>query len=150
MSSGATHDKVTIFLAPIIFIGAWWFLGYLAVILALAFLFSGLMFNGDLDINSQVYNRWFLLKWMWLPYRNFGHRSVWTHGPIVGTLIRLLWVLVPTSLIMYFCGVLPLMGPFIMQYKYEIALLCGGLEVGSISHTFMDWASTGFKKLFGT
>lgn len=148
MSSGATHDKVTFLLTPIIATVAWFFIGYYALLLALMFLFSGLMFNGDLDIKSQVYNRWLFLKWFWIPYQSFGHRSKWTHGPVLGTITRLLWVGIPTTLILYFTGNIQLIIPFIDKYYYECCISFIGLELGNISHTFMDWLSTGFKKLF--
>lgn len=148
MSSGHTHDKITLLLTPIIAFGAWWFFGVYGIIAAIAFLFSGLMFNGDLDLKSQVYNRWLFLKWIWLPYQQFGHRSIWTHGVILGTLIRVLWVVVPTCIIMYFCGTAQLILPFVLQYQIPFLYALIGLELGNISHTFMDWMSTGFKKLF--
>ena len=148
MSSGPTHDKVTIILAPFILGGLWYFIGWQAIIVALAFLFAGFAFNGDLDLHSQVYNRWFLLKWIWIPYQQFGHRSFWTHGIIVGTIIRVLWLTLPTTGILALCGMWPLIIPFIISFKIETILVFIGLELGSMSHTFMDWASTGFKKIF--
>jgi len=148
MSSGQTHDKVTILLAPIIFGVFWYFIGWLAIIVTLAFLFAGFAFNGDLDINSQVYNRWFLLKWIWIPYQQFGHRSFWTHGILIGTVIRVLWLAIPTISILTLCGLSPSIIPFMATFKTETILSLIGLELGSMSHTFMDWASTGFKKLF--
>lgn len=147
MSSGNTHDKVTLFLAPFVFFGAFVYFQHLAWIITLAFLFAGFMFNGDLDIHSNVYNRWLFLKWIWKPYQYFSHRSFWTHGPLVGTFIRLLWIGIPTAFILYFIGTISLAIPFFQKYYLESCLVALGLELGSISHTFMDWASTGFKKL---
>jgi uncharacterized metal-binding protein len=147
MSCSSTHDKITYILAPLILVGAWWFIGYYALIIALAFLFSGLMFNGDLDLQSQVYNRWLLFRWIWLPYRRFGHRSFWTHGIIIGTLIRLLWIVIPVTALLYFTGYYQVTLPYIIKYEFEILYAIVGLELGNISHTFMDWMSTGFKKI---
>jgi uncharacterized metal-binding protein len=148
MSSGATHDRVTLALTPIILGVSWYFLGNLSILVGLAFIFSGLAFNGDLDINSQVYNRWFIFRWIWMPYQWFGHRSLWTHGILFGTIIRVLWVGVPIVGIMSLMGYFPLIVPFLVTYKLELILVLIGLELGNISHTFMDWMSTGFKKLF--
>lgn len=147
MSSGATHDKVTLFLAPIVFIGAFLYFGHLAWFMLCAFLFAGFMFNGDLDIHSNVYNRWLIFKYIWKPYHWFGHRSMWTHGPVIGTIIRVLWLTLPCSIALYYTGNMHLAMQFVLTYKMEFIVSLIGLELGSISHTFMDWMSTGFKKL---
>jgi uncharacterized metal-binding protein len=148
MSEWKTHDKVTLLLFPIILGMGWLLFGYYSLIIGISFLFSGLAFNGDLDIKSKIYNRWFILKWIWIPYQQFGHRSIWTHGIILGTIIRVLWIGVPIIGIMSIMGYSTLIMPFIITYKIELILVLIGLEVGNISHTFMDWVSTGFKKLF--
>ena len=148
MSSGQTHDRVTLALAPFILVGAWYFVGWLALIVLSTFLFAGFAFNGDLDLKSQVYYRWFFMRWIWIPYQQFCHRSFWTHGILIGTIIRVLWLGIPTTVILALCGMWPLVIPFILTFKVKIILVFIGLELGSMSHTFMDWASTGFKKLF--
>ena len=149
MSSGQTHDKVTLALAPFILVGAWYFVGWLALIVLGTFLFAGFAFNGDLDLKSQVYYRWFFMRWIWIPYQMyFTHRCIWTHGPILGTAIRVSWIALWFGVVGAMCGILPLIVPFLISYKIQFLLGLIGLELGSLSHTFMDWSSTGFKKLF--
>lgn len=59
------------------------------------------MFNGDLDIKSRPYNRWLLFKYIWLPYRKlFNHRSIWTHGIIIGTIVRIIYFVLIVSLLL--------------------------------------------------
>ncbi|MFW6219889.1 MAG: metal-binding protein [bacterium] len=131
MPSGRTHDIITAITTPIV--------GYLTytvshnitdtIILLLAFLFASLMFNGDLDIDSRPYRRWSILRFIWLPYRKlFDHRSIWTHGILIGTIIRLFYV----SPIILFV-VLNLNINFTVYLTIFI-----GLEIGNSLHTISD------------
>ena len=80
-----------------------------AVIVGLSFLFGGLMFGPDLDTVSRQYSRWGLLRWLWFPYRSFfKHRSRFSHGLILGALLR----------VFYFAGILTLV-IFLAAYVYE-------------------------------
>lgn len=95
MPSGKTHDRVTWLSAPLVMGGAWLFSQRLGASLALtlAFLFAGLMFSGDLDTKSVQYKRWGWLRWIWIPYQKaVRHRSPFSHGPVLGTLTRLLYL----------------------------------------------------------
>jgi len=66
MPSGNTHDAVTFVLAaPVLGVallaaGDLW----LAGLVALGFLFGGLMFGPDLDTASKQYSRWRFLKFL--------------------------------------------------------------------------------------
>ncbi|MFS8899996.1 metal-binding protein [Synechococcus sp. H60.3] len=95
MPLGSTHDRITLWTAPGVTLAAGLLGNSAAVALAVgsAYLFSGLMFSGDLDTDSRQYRRWLFLRWIWLPYRRWlHHRSFWSHGPIVGTALRLLYL----------------------------------------------------------
>ncbi|MEJ7617256.1 MAG: metal-binding protein [Pyrinomonadaceae bacterium] len=101
MPSGRTHDLVTVALAPPTFAAALVLTGSItmAVIVTVFMLFGGLMFGPDLDTLSRQYTRWGWFRVLWYPYRVvFRHRSRWSHGLTVGTLIRVL----------YFSGVIAL------------------------------------------
>lgn len=172
MPSGRTHDSITLWcLPPLSFLG-WWLTqdGLLVLILCGCFLFSGLMFGPDLDIYSQQYKRWGLLRWVWLPYRrSMSHRSVLSHGVIVGTVLRVAYVATLVMLVgiaIYFLwsiwqqllGNVPywqaMFQPWITDHiqglsrslRQDLHLwLAGfiGLELGSISHSMSDtvWSS---------
>lgn len=140
------HDRVTWFLFPIVALSGYWYLGITGFLIGASFLFSGLMFNGDLDIHSNVYRRWLFLKWIWWPYRYFGHRSIWTHGPLIGTITRLLWVGVPLSGLCYYIGGMELLGLIVTSREFLEVLI--GLELGSMSHSVCDFIYSGGKRLF--
>ena len=142
MSSYKTHDKVTFITTSLIAVALSFFLLPTELLLiSLGTLFGGLMFNGDLDCCSKPYKRWWLLSGFWIPYQKLvgKHRSFLSHGPVVGTVIRILWILlICLPLIwIYFEIVLS----FCLLYWWEIIVFFIGLEIGSLSHTLMDWIS---------
>lgn len=139
MPSGRTHDIITATSTPII-----GFLSYkitndinASTILTLSYLFSSLMFNGDLDIDSRPLRRWSLFKWIWFPYKKYiPHRSIWSHGIIIGTVIRLLY-LMPIFILLYIHLNLELSA--LNWYFIVIGLI--GLELGNTVHTVSDQIS---------
>jgi uncharacterized metal-binding protein len=111
MPSARTHDAITFMLAAPAAAAAYAATARVsaAVIVALSFLFGGLMFGPDLDTVSRQYSRWGLLRWLWFPYRSFfKHRSRFSHGLMLGALLR----------VFYFAGVVTLVC-FLAAYLYE-------------------------------
>lgn len=172
MPSGRTHDSITLWCLPILAFLGWWLTqdGLLVLILCGCFLFSGLMFGPDLDIYSQQYKRWGCLRWVWLPYRrSMSHRSVLSHGVLIGTVLRIAYVATLVLLVAvatYFLWSIwqQLLGNvrfwqvlfqdwwnghlrgLSSSLKHDLHLwLAGfiGLELGSISHSMSDtvWSS---------
>lgn len=96
MSNGKTHEKinetligsvivlssssaVTVFSQFTLYETVFMILGY----------FIGTYFIGpDLDLRSNNFYRWRYLRFLWIPYQNFKHRSIWTHGHLIGDVIR--------------------------------------------------------------
>jgi uncharacterized metal-binding protein len=153
MPSGQTHDRITLWSLPVI-AGCTYLLtqrsGDRTLIVAGAFLFSGLMFGPDLDIYSIQYKRWGLLRWLWIPYqKTLKHRSVLSHGLIIGTTVRLLYLAFWLSLLgIFVVGIAEVWGDvswnwqlwveIAKKYTYEWVLLFIGLELGAISHILSD------------
>ncbi|HEY9907273.1 MAG TPA: metal-binding protein [Thermosynechococcaceae cyanobacterium] len=176
MPSGRTHDSITLWSLPFV-------AGItlertqspgLTLWVSSGFLFSGLMFGPDLDIYSQQFKRWGVLRWIWLPYqRSLRHRSVWSHAPIVGTLGRIGYLLTWLG----GGGVVLILGSAILgqtmgmttdwrilvqqmltdsresverslqQHWSEWLSLTIGLELGALLHSFSDWASSTSKRM---
>ena len=149
MSSGQAHDIITIVTSiPCICVIAFFFGIFPALYFGLAYLFAGFAFNGDLDILSQTYHRWLILKYIWIPYRRFGHRSRLTHGFIIGTIIRLLWIAPIVIGILYLCNVTyPVFVSYLINHLGVFIWSIIGLESGAMSHTIADMMSTTWKKL---
>ncbi len=95
MPSGRVHDRITGYLSPVVAVGAgaWGQRWELATLAAVSVLISGYFLSPDLDIQSRPYHRWGILRWLWWPYQNLiPHRSCFSHGPIIGTLLRLVYL----------------------------------------------------------
>ncbi len=153
MPSGQTHDRITLWALPVI-AGCTYLLtqrsGDRTLIVAGAFLFSGLMFGPDLDIYSIQYKRWGYLRWLWIPYqKSLKHRSVLSHGIIIGTTVRLLYLGAWLSIVgIFVVGIAEVWGDvswnwqlgmeLAKKYTYELLALFIGLELGAISHILSD------------
>ena len=136
MPNHKTHDTITylllIFLIPIslLYIG----FNIYSLIFIVSYIFAGLMFNGDLDCESKPYYRWKVFRLIWIPYQSlFKHRSFFTHGILIGTFIRILYILI-IPLTFYFHEIINFVW---LHPKFFVFLFCG-LEVGSISHIVAD------------
>jgi uncharacterized metal-binding protein len=80
--------------------------GFRACIACMLGMAATLAVNPDLDLlessfKSKARKKFLLLPWwiLWMPYSvSFRHRSPYSHAPILGTLIRILYLLVIISL----------------------------------------------------
>ncbi len=174
MPSGRTHDSITLWCLPIVTGGTWFYTQNpaIAIVTAGSYLFAGLMFGPDLDIHSHQYTRWGILRWIWLPYRKmFRHRSPYTHGFFIGTVLRILYVSLLLLVIMSFGilgwaialhlqgvmtwdrAALPLttgvIQPIVqsMQIHWQLWLAVWfGLETGAMSHSISDAIGSQIKR----
>jgi uncharacterized metal-binding protein len=138
MPNGRTHDIITAVAAPIIVGITYWTTKDIKItgIIFIAYLFASLMFNGDLDINSRPYNRWFILKIIWIPYQlMFEHRSIFTHGILIGTIIRVIYIgLIPFTIFYFWKDI-----NILTYINWNMLILVAiGLESGSAIHTISD------------
>ncbi len=166
MPSGRTHDRITLLSLPPLVMVAYlvtrqqdwllWFSG--------AYLFAGFMFGPDLDIYSLQYKRWGVIRWIWLPYQScLKHRSFFSHGLIVGTVIRVIYLFTVVLIIAIFSvAITQLIWGFSWnwhifaknslnllknQYLSEIIVTFIGLELGAMSHSLSDFIVSQFKQL---
>ncbi len=164
MSSGRIHDRVTLWSLPwVVGLTLWWTRsGHFAVIVAGGYLFSGLMFGPDLDIRSRQYQRWGWLRWLWLPYqKSLRHRSHLSHGLLLGTALRLAyllgWGVLLTGGIIALIELISPQPPDwgqglqalaagLVRYRDEAIALFLGLEGGAMSHSLTDWLSSAYKR----
>ncbi len=175
MPSGRTHDSITLWSLPFVAGGAFGLTqsSNLTLVVAGTFLVGGLMFGPDLDIYSQQYQRWGLLRWIWLPYRkSVRHRSFLSHGLIVGTIGRILylaiWVAIVGSLIILSGAIaqqllgkidhwqshaeyglinsIAMIHQSLQQHRNEWMAGTIGLELGALSHSASDWLVSRYKR----
>ena len=115
------------------------------LIAATAFVVGGLWLSPDLDTHSNALRRWGPLRFIWWPYRRLlPHRSVWSHGPVVGTAVRLCvllgWL---TILVMLLPGVALKSGVNAVQHwidhqPAQVLALVLGLEASVWLHLILD------------
>ncbi|WP_026736386.1 metal-binding protein [Fischerella sp. PCC 9605] len=165
MPSGRTHDRITLWALP--FVAGVTFVqthsGNLTLLVAGGFMFGGLMFGPDLDIYSRQYQRWGLLRWIWIPYqKSLRHRSFLSHGPIIGTTLRVLY-LGSIAVIVAIVGLAiaqklgnrswswqvwsETVGRSLTNHSTEFLALFLGLELGAMSHSLSDWSGSAYKRV---
>ena len=164
MPSGRTHDRITLLALPVVSVLSLHYSQSLwqSAVVSAGFVFGGLMFGPDLDIHSVQYKRWGCFRWIWLPYRQrLLHRSLFSHGPIVGTTIRVLYVSV-------WLGVLTVLVAAGLNSIFQSAITWAdlrdstykllrnhwrlwlfwlvGIELGALSHSVSDWLVSSHKR----
>jgi uncharacterized metal-binding protein len=164
MPSGQTHDRITIWSVPVI-------AGItlvstrssnITLLVAGGFMFGGLMFGPDLDIYSRQFQRWGFLRWLWLPYqKSLRHRSFLSHGPIIGTTLRVVYLATFLAVVAIFILVIfailtnsnlnwgqiwGSVGKIISVHYGEFLALFLGCELGAMSHSLSDWSNSAYKR----
>lgn len=139
MASGRNHDRSICFTSPIVTITACYHAGLeLGLITGIAHLIGGLMLSPDLDLVSRPFKRWGFLQVIWIPYQHFipRHRHWLSHGVLVGSAIRLVYLACWLSPVMLFFPV--------NQWRLDsvgtaraIAIFVG-VELSALNHLVLD------------
>ncbi|MEH1911984.1 metal-binding protein [Nostoc sp.] len=165
MPSGRTHDRITMYALPFVAGVTFWQTrsSNTTLLVAGGFLFGGLMFGPDLDIYSVQFQRWGFLRWIWLPYqKSLRHRSFLSHGPIIGTILRVLYLGCLLAILAIFVLTIAeklgnlsftwqdlggTVGRSLVDYDTEYIALFVGLELGAMSHSLSDWGGSAYKRV---
>ncbi|TVQ51446.1 MAG: metal-binding protein [Spirulina sp. DLM2.Bin59] len=164
MPSGRTHDRITLWTLPAI-VGLTTLStrnSTVTLLVAGGYLFSGLMFGPDLDIYSVQFKRWGWLRGLWIPYqRSMRHRSRLSHGFLLGTILRLCYLL---GILGLGIGLVILLGQaffnldwhwgeraialgiWLRNHRIGLIALFIGLELGAMSHAIADWTGSCYKR----
>jgi uncharacterized metal-binding protein len=148
------HNKLNVIFiigaAPI----AIYYFGVVALAGIAAFMFAGTAFNPDLDLESDPYNHWWFLKWYWYLYQYLiPHRGWISHSPIIGTLVRLIYlspvvaVILSALVITELTSIEKITEWYVVNKKFLISA-AAGLEASSLLHIIADKISTWFKRTF--
>jgi uncharacterized metal-binding protein len=165
MPSGRTHDRITMYALPFVVGVTFWQTrsSNATLLVAGGFLFGGLMFGPDLDIYSVQFQRWGFWRWIWLPYqKSLRHRSFLSHGPIIGTILRVLYLGCLLAILAIFVLTIAqklwnqsfswqdlavIVGRSLLQDHTEYIALFFGLELGAMSHSLSDWGGSAYKRV---
>jgi uncharacterized metal-binding protein len=135
----------------------------LTLVLLAGFLFGALMLGPDLDTRSIHFKRWGPLRWIWIPYRgSLKHRSPLSHWPLVGTVVRVIYVLAWAFVLGVGCMALAnelfqigwtwtematIIGRSLHAHRSAWIAVGIGLEVGALSHYLADWGLSTSKRV---
>jgi uncharacterized metal-binding protein len=105
MASGKVHDRAITVTTPVILAAAI-ASGHAEVglIVTASYYLAGMYLSPDLDLVSRPFKRWGLLRFVWLPYRRLipFHRHWLSHGPVVGSAVRLVYLAALVSPLWFF------------------------------------------------
>jgi uncharacterized metal-binding protein len=138
VASGKNHDRSIMFATPIVLaVGSYQFGLEVGVIAAASHFLGGYWLSPDLDIKSRPFLRWGVLKFIWLPYQRFiPHRSPLSHAPVLGSVIRLLYLAVCLSPLWLIPGVSQVQWGGV-NWSKAIAFLVG-VELSALNHLLLD------------
>ncbi len=137
MASGRNHDRAILFASPLVLVVGCWQFGELGIIAGASHFLGGYWLSPDLDIKSRPFLRWSVLRFIWIPYqRCIRHRSPLSHAPVLGSAIRLLYLVAWVSpLVLVFPGLRQIQ--WVMDWGKAIAFLAG-VELSALNHLLLD------------
>ena len=159
MANGKAHKKINLIFLAIglgaVLISSQHYVHGISIVAG--YLVGTFWMNPDLDIKSNPYRRWGFLRFMWIPYQKLKHRSIWTHGYVIGDMIRYLyltvWIMVGAGLMSILTGLpyatyIDNIQGFAIQHKLTFLSFIVGNMLSSTAHILTDHASSTFKKIF--
>ena len=157
LATGRRHDQSIWVLSLPLGIATGLVLGWAAALIAAAScLAGGLWLSPDLDTRSNALRRWGALGFLWWPYRLLiPHRSLWSHGPVLGMSVRLgvllTWCLILTLAVPALSPgmLLAALQQLMRQHPQEFIALLVGLEGSAWIHLILDgdpWPQEWLKK----
>lgn len=159
MATGKTHDWFTWAMAPPIWAMARFGLhlpNSACLLIFIGTLTGGLLLSPDLDTRSRPFYRWGLFRFIWWPYQWMTrHRSPLSHGVLLASWLRLLYLSAVLSLIYYATSIAtsrlfkikphapgPEILAFFQNNLHSILWLGVGLWVGALLHIILDYFSS--------
>jgi len=150
MPEAPTHDGISLAVGIPLAIVAALFLPSGAVLTwFIAYVFSCFLLSPDLDLHSDPYLRWGPLRFIWKPYmRVVPHRSWVSHGFLVGSFIRVVYLLTIPAVLLYATTRFGFLREelVVRHWRYGVVVLLG-IEAGAAVHIVADIVSTTLKHL---
>jgi uncharacterized metal-binding protein len=155
MPSGKTHTKLNLIALPIVVVLLFSY-GYTSksflLLFTIGFVVGTYFLSPDLDIHSASYRKWGMLRLLWYPYQIImPHRSFLTHTLIIGDFIRLLYLLLVLSPVLYLVNKTVLNGELVNITEANKGLIFSfvvGVMGASALHIIVDVLNTKRKRLF--
>ena len=159
MASGRTHELLNLMFLP----PALYFLPKeVYVPFTAGYLLGTFLLSPDMDMgHSKPAKRWRLLRCIWSPYQAFSKHRGLSHLPVIGSLIRLLYLILALVFIYFvLLGIVSLVKPELIPRLLELnplslinrfaltqesAYLVFGIALADIVHVFIDLISSKLK-----
>ena len=140
MASGRNHDRAITVTTPVILAAAI-ASGYadVGIIATASYYLAGMYLSPDLDLTSRPFKRWGLLRFIWLPYQRLipRHRHWLSHGPVIGSAVRLLYLAAwLTPLLVFFPGLHRVQ--WVGVTLPNVAAFLTGVELSALNHLLLD------------
>jgi uncharacterized metal-binding protein len=106
-----------------------------------------LWLSPDLDLKSEPYYRLGPFRVLWMPYvKIMPHRSIWSHGLIIGDIIRLLYSAAFLIPLLFLALYLEIIDPSTVDLWFEaMPAFVIGIMVASTIHIVLDHSSSLFR-----
>jgi uncharacterized metal-binding protein len=106
-----------------------------------------LWLSPDLELKSEPYYRFGPFRVLWMPYvKIMPHRSIWSHGMIIGDVIRLLYsaaLVIPLLFLSLYFQVIA--SETIDSWFASLPAFVIGIMVASTIHILLDYSSSWFR-----
>ncbi|WP_214801140.1 metal-binding protein [Exiguobacterium sp. ERU656] len=106
-----------------------------------------LWLSPDLDLKSEPYYRFGPLRVLWMPYvKIIPHRSIWSHGLIIGDVIRLLYsaaLLIPLLFLAFYSEIIQ--ASTVDSLIDVMPAFIIGVMTASTIHIILDHTSSWFR-----
>jgi uncharacterized metal-binding protein len=140
MASGKVHDRAITITTPALLAAAI-ASGHAEVglIATASYYISGMYLSPDLDLVSRPFKRWGLLRFIWLPYQRLipRHRHWLSHGPVIGSAVRLVYLATWLSpLLVLFPGLQRIQ--WVGVTLPNVVAFLVGVELSALNHLLLD------------
>jgi uncharacterized metal-binding protein len=147
MADGKTHDAVGLALTPLAIVAAVAAANHfqnprLIWVGAIAYIFGITHLSPDIDLKSNPWRRWWLLRWIWWGYQEACPHRGFSHNIMIGTLSRVVYLALPILMVLLVSGqqeaVLGNAITLTLIYWQEILTALVALEVSAWVHLILD------------
>jgi uncharacterized metal-binding protein len=142
MADGKTHDRVGLALIPLAVVAAvavadrlqnprliW--VGAIAYTLGITHL------SPDIDLKSNPWRRWWILRWIWWGYQEACPHRGFSHNIVIGTLSRVIYLGLPVLILVWASGWREAIARTPLYWQ-EILVAFVALEVSAWVHLLLD------------
>jgi uncharacterized metal-binding protein len=126
-----------------------------ALLFAAGYTFATFLMNPDLDLDSDGYNSWGMLRFYWWPYKEaLAHRSVLSHFPVLSTILRIIYLMwLPVLLLLVLGSAVRAAAreavlDWVPEYLPYILFTIFGMMCSDTLHAILDVSSTKMKRFY--